>query len=199
MDAEALYNFIYDWVHGVLPSVEIDQTHQDAPSPKGHYIALSYAGDWSPVGAAPSRSLFDRPDLPSPRIYQWRGRLTIYEVEGNGEYLQQLVESLDEPGIKSSFGDNGVSVLKSTGPTMQPALQDSNWRRESILILDLAWARGHEGTKNYIESVEITYIKPNGDQESFEITNDKPTDDPVTDSNENVVDSELDNVEAVQS
>lgn len=157
MDATQLYEFLYDWVTGVLPSVEVRQSHQDYPTPKQTpFLVLSYSGDWVNKGAAPSHMIWDRPDLPSPRVYQWRGQLTIYEVEGNGELLHQLVESLDLINVKNSFGEAGASVLRSTGPQMQPELQDSNWRREAILILELSWARATAGSLEVIESVEIS-------------------------------------------
>lgn len=160
MDATQLYEFLYDWATGVLPGVEVRQSHQDYPTPKTTpFIVLSYAGDWVSRGAAPSRMIWDRPDLPSPKVYQWRGQLTIYEVEGNGELLHRLVESLDDIDIKNEFGDAGVSVLRSTGPQMQPSLQDSNWRREAILILELSWARAIAGSLEVIEKVEINHVE----------------------------------------
>ena len=157
MDATQLYEFLYDWAAGVLPGVEVWQSHQDYPTPKTTpFIVLSYAGDWVNKGAAPSRMIWDRPDLPSPKVYQWRGQLTIYEVEGNGELLHRLVESLDNISIKNEFAESGLSVLRSIGPQMQPALQDSNWRREAILILELSWARALTGSLETIEAVEIS-------------------------------------------
>lgn len=157
MNATQLYEFLFDWVTGVLPSVEVRQSHQDYPTPKQTpFLVLSYSGDWVNKGAAPSRMIWDRPDLPSPRVYQWRGQLTIYEVEGNGELLHQLVESLDSISVKTSFGEAGVAVLRSIGPQMQPALQDSNWRREAILILELSWARAITGSLEVIESVGMS-------------------------------------------
>lgn len=160
MNATQLYEFLYDWATGVLPSVEVRQSHQDYPTPKRTpFLVLSYSGDWVNKGAAPSRMIWDRPDLPSPRVYQWRGQLTIYEVEGNGELLHQLVESLDSIDVKTSFGEAGVAVLRSIGPQMQPALQDSNWKQEAILILELSWARAITGSLEVIEKVEITQVE----------------------------------------
>lgn len=156
LNASKLYEFLYDWASGVLPGTEIRQSHQDFPTPQsGPFLVLSYSGNWVNRGAAPSRMIADRPDLPAPRVYQWRGQMTIYEALGDGECLQSLVESLDAPEVKASFADNGVSVLRTTGPQLQPALQDSNWRRESILILELAWARAVEGRHEVIESAEV--------------------------------------------
>lgn len=160
MDATQLYEFLYDWIVGVLPSVEVRQSHQDYPTPaQGPFLVLSYAGNWVNKGVAPSRMIWDHPELVAPSVYQWRGQLTIYEVDGNGELLQQLVESADVPEVKQSFGQAGVSILRSTGPQIQPALQDSNWRREAVLVLELSWARAIAGDQNYIESVELIHEK----------------------------------------
>ena len=70
--------------------------------------------------------------------------------------LHRLVESLDNISIKNEFAESGLSVLRSIGPQMQPALQDSNWRREAILILELSWARALTGSLETIEAVEIS-------------------------------------------
>lgn len=76
-----------------------------------------------------------------------------------GELLHQLVESLDSIDVKNSFGEAGLAVLRSIGPQMMPALQDSNWRQEAILILELSWARAITGNLEVIENVEITQVE----------------------------------------
>ncbi len=85
------------------------------------------------------------------------------DVDGNGDNLMRLVESLDEYGVLTAFADAGISVLKTNGPVAMPALQQTKWRRESVLTLEMTWARANEGTTLTIESVEIngeTYSKP---------------------------------------
>ena len=124
----------------------------------------------------------NRPDLPSPRVFVYRGTIEIREVEGDGDYLMQLLESLDNPEYQYLLNDAGLSVLKAEGPQEMPSLQQAQWRRESLLTLTMSWVRAYEGSTITIESVEISQVK------TFGTIDDE--DDLVVDSQQNVVQSE---------
>lgn len=153
-----LWDALYDWAHTVLPNVEISQSHENAPSPAGNFVCIDYVGTWRLRGSTASRMVSERPDLPSPRVYTYTGSVQIRDVDGDGENLMLLLESLENDDILGKFGEKGFSILKATGPVAIPALQQSQWRRESILTLELAWSRAYEGSKNFIETVEITQV-----------------------------------------
>ena len=155
----ALWDRLYAWVHAVLPLVPVCESHENAPSEDGNYICIDYSGTWRLAGTTPSKMVEDRPDLPSPSLYTYRGSVQVRDVDGDGENLMKLVESLHEDNVLEMFGDAGISVLKTTGPVPLPALQQTEWRRESILTLEMAWARAYTGTELTIESVEITQVK----------------------------------------
>lgn len=168
--AEELWNALYYWVRSVLPQkIKVVESHQDMPTPKGCFITISYAGNWHFAGSSASRMVVGRPDLPSPRLFTYRGTIELREVEGDGENLMKLVESLENPEIQAIFETAGISVLRTDGPTAMPALQQAQWRRESMLTLEMAWARAYEGSTLTIESVEISQeeitgtIDENGD------------------------------------
>ena len=154
-----LWDVLYSWIHSVLPSVEVVEGYEDAPSPKGNYIAIDYAGTCPFAGTTPSIKIEGRRDLPSPKvlIYRWQGQ--IREIDGDGENLMLLAESLHDYGVLADFEASGISVLKSDGPIMMPALQQTKWRKESLLTLEMSWARGYEGKSLTIESVEITQVE----------------------------------------
>lgn len=151
-----LWDVLYSWIHSVLPSVEVVEGYEDAPSPKGNYIEVDYAGTWTLAGTAPARVLHGRDDLPSPRVYVYRGQVQVRDVDGDGENLMLLVESLSDFGVLQNFEDSSCSVLRTRGPQLMPVLQQTKWRKESLLTLEMSWARGYEGTTLTIESVEIT-------------------------------------------
>lgn len=155
----ALWDVLYSWIHSVLPSVEVVEGYEDAPSPKGNYIAIDYAGTWRFAGTTPSRKIEGRRDLPSPKVFIYRGQVQIREIDGDGEKLMLLAESLHDYGFLADFEASGISVLKSDGPIMMPALQQTKWRKESLLTLEMSWARGYEGKSTTIESVEITHVE----------------------------------------
>lgn len=155
--AEELWNALYYWVRSVLPKkIKVVESHQDMATPKGCFISIAYAGNWHFAGTTASRIVVGRPDLPSPRLFTYRGSIELREVEGDGENLMKLVESLENPEIQAIFEIAGISVLRTEGPTAMPALQQAQWRRESMLTLEMAWARAYEGSTLTIESVEIT-------------------------------------------
>ena len=155
--ADELWNALYRWATAVLPKkVKVVKSHQDMASVKGTFICINYAGSWKLAGSNASRMIENRPDLPSPRVYVYRGFVEIREVEGNGELLMELVEALDNPQYQYLLNDAGLSVLKAEGPQEMPALQQAQWRKESLLTLEMSWVRAYEGSNLYIESVEIT-------------------------------------------
>ena len=155
--AAELWNALYRWATAVLPKkVKVVKSHQDMASVKGTFICINYAGSWNLAGSNASRMIDNRPDLPSPRVFVYRGSVEVREVEGDGDYLMQLLESLDNPQYQYLLNDAGLSVLKAEGPQEMPALQQAQWRKESLLTLEMSWVRAYEGSKLYIHSVEIT-------------------------------------------
>lgn len=154
--AEELWSALYGWASGVLTGVEIIQSHENAPSPSGTYVCIDYAGTWRMAGTSASRMLSGDVSKPSPRVYTYRGTVQVREVDGDGENLMLLLESLENIDVQEVFSEAGMSVLKSTGPVLVPSLQQSTWRRESLLTLEMAWSRGYSGDSLYIQSVTIT-------------------------------------------
>ena len=155
--AAELWNALYRWATAVLPKkVKVVKSHQDMASVKGTFICINYAGSWNLAGSNASRMIDNRPDLPSPRVFVYRGSVEVREVEGDGDFLMQLLESLDNPQYQNLLNDAGLSVLKTDGPQEMPALQQAQWRKESLLTLQMSWVRAYEGSKLYIHSVDIT-------------------------------------------
>ena len=110
--AEELWSALYYWVRSVLPQkIKVVESHQDMPTPKGCFITISYAGNWHFAGTTASRMVVGRPDLPSPRLFTYRGSVELREVEGDGENLMKLVESLENPEIQAIFETAGISVF----------------------------------------------------------------------------------------
>ena len=170
LTAQDLWDALYVWAHGVLPDVEITQSHEDAPSPSGNYVCIDYAGTWRMAGTSASRMLSGDTSLPSPRVYMYRGSVQVRDVEGDGENLMLLLESLENPDVQAAFSAAGISVLRSSGPVLMPALQESTWRRESLLTLEMSWARAYAGSELTIESVTVQEVDGSGTvEEEIEI------------------------------
>ena len=58
-------------------------------------------------------------------------------------------------GLSEFWAEAGISVLKTNGPNDLPALQQTKWRRESVLTLEMTWARGYAGDTLAMKSVDI--------------------------------------------
>ena len=155
MTNSELWDALYDWISSVLEGVEVVESHQDAPATKGTYIAIDYAGNWRFAGTTPNNRIDGTPSLVSPRVYIYRGSVQVREIGGDGEALMRIVESLDDKEFVGSFGKKGFSVLNTSGPVALPSLDQSRWRRESVLTLELSWARAYAGDNLTIESVSI--------------------------------------------
>lgn len=170
LTAQDLWDALYAWAHGVLPGVEVIQSHEDVPSPSGNYVCIDYAGTWRMAGTSASRMLSGDTSRPSPRVYMYRGSVQVRDVEGDGENLMLLLESLENPDVQAAFSAAGISVLRSSGPVMMPALQESTWRRESLLTLEMSWARAYAGSELTIESVTVQEVDGSGTvEEEIEI------------------------------
>lgn len=168
MTNSELWDALYTWSHSVLPNVEIIQSHEDAPSPEGNFICIDYAVTWTLRGTSASKRILGNDELPAPRVFTYTGSIQIRDVDGDGENLMLLLESLEDPDTLNTFAEKGFSVLRSSGPMAMPAVQQSEWRRESILTLELAWARAYAGSTLTIESVEIVHVENFGTIDSNE-------------------------------
>lgn len=180
--ASEFWNALYYWASSVLTGVPVVKSHQDMPSLKGNFVYIDYAGTWRLAGTSASRMVVGREDLPSPRLYTYRGTVQVRDVDGDGENLMKLVESLENPEVQAVFEVAGISVLRTDGPTMMPELQQAHWRKESNLTLEMSWARAYAGSTLTIESVEISQVKTFGTIDDGENL--------VVDAQQNIVQSE---------
>lgn len=158
-DNTQLWDVLYSWASSVLNGVEVTESHENAPTPSGNFVCIDYAGSWRLAGTTASRMNVNDTEHVAPRIYVYKGEIEIRDVDGNGDNLMKLVESLETQAVLDLFADAGLSVLKTNGPNDLPALQQTKWRRESVLTLETTWARGYGGSELTIESVEISHVE----------------------------------------
>lgn len=158
-DNTQLWDVLYSWASSVLNGVEVIESHENAPTPSGNFVCIDYAGSWKLAGTTASRMNVNDTEHVAPRIYVYKGEIEIRDVDGNGDNLMKLVESLETQAVLDMFANAGISVLKTNGPNDLPELQQTKWRRESVLTLEMTWARGYAGSELTIESVEISHVE----------------------------------------
>ena len=154
-DNTQLWDVLYSWASSVLIGVEVTESHENAPTPSGNFVCIDYAGSWRLAGTTASRMNVNDTEHVAPRIYVYKGEIEIRDVDGNGDNLMKLVESLETQSVLDMFANAGISVLKTNGPNDLPALQQTKWRRESVLTLEMTWARGYAGDTLAMKSVDI--------------------------------------------
>ena len=155
-----LWDALYAWVSGVLEGVPVIEAYQNAPAPAGNYIAIDYSGSWRLAETTSDLQprTGDEGEYMGTRVYTYRGSVQVRDVCGDGDNLLRLMESLNSPDLLNDLSGAGFSVLRSSGPVQVPALEQSEWRRESVLTLELAWARGYAGTTLVMQSVDIERV-----------------------------------------
>lgn len=155
-----LWDALYAWVSGVLDGVPVIEAYQNAPAPAGNYIAIDYSGSWRLAETTSDLQprTGDEGEYMGTRVYTYRGSIQVRDVCGDGDNLLRLMESLNSPDLLNDLSGAGFSVLRSSGPVQVPALEQSEWRRESVLTLELAWARGYAGTTLVMQSVDIERV-----------------------------------------
>ena len=154
MTQDGLFQLFYDWIQSVVGTgVTVIKSHSDGPAPKDTYITLAQSGNWSPIGL-PAHMTSDV-SLVSPRVHDSEVELEIWESNGSGDLLRQLVKSVDTPESTLLLESNGVAILKPNGPTAMPSLGGSRWTHEHLLRLQLLITEIETTTTTYIETVEL--------------------------------------------
>lgn len=112
MTRQELYVLIATWISTVAPSAVIFRTGQDAQAPSsGKYIAIDDSYSWDRVGKVTVGTV-DNDERQLKHDYEVV--VGLWEIRGDGEDLQTLLESLDTMAVRALFSDAGVGILRET-------------------------------------------------------------------------------------
>lgn len=154
MTRQEFYTLVATWISTVMPSAVIFRTAQDAQAPaRGKYIAIDDSYTWDRFGKVTVGAVEnDERQLK----HDYEVVVGLWEIRGDGEDLQTLVESLDTMLVKAIFNDAGVGILRETPVTKMTDTLDSarNVRRFRTEIT-FAISRIVTEDVTYIETVEF--------------------------------------------
>lgn len=161
MTIETLYEGVYAWVRAAIDDafIPIIQTHQNAPVPTGTYIAISYAPTFQ--DAVGKHGLLPTTEIGGEGKLNQRqdevSTIEIWEVNGNGDLLRKITQTIETENIKSVLYANKLSVLRMENIQRLPRLEgDAEWVRECMMEVQIATAYKLTSDIELIEDVEIT-------------------------------------------
>jgi hypothetical protein len=171
-----LYDFIYSWVDQVAnteqsQSYPIIQSDQNAPEPSGLYLV---------IGAAPSsRSRIGWPSKGDPDgsgdrklINDYVLMLELWEVNGTGDNLRMLVDSIDRQDIQDLFKTVDLVYMGQENIQYVPRTQENEWRKECMLEIRLGVGELTIEDSSWIEDVHyLGTIPAQGRSGNHEVKN----------------------------
>lgn len=157
MTAAALYAFLYSWANAVIPGTTVIQSHQDAPAPAGLYVVIDFSSrrnqqgraTHGPVKTAGTRTI----------VQDYERMVELWEVNGDGDKLAALIDSVERLEIQALFTAAKVAFLRAGDIIPVPEIEGSDlWRRECMVEIILGTAAATADTPNWIETVEIENV-----------------------------------------
>jgi hypothetical protein len=156
---EEIYQNLYDWADQVLNQercldMTIIKSTQNVPKPKRNdcYIVINYASNLDRIGR-PYRTEVDdygKRNL----INDYVGILELREVNGDGEYLRVLIESLDRQEIQHLWSSNSLTHYNEGDILQLPRIQETNWKKEALVELTIGYSVATEDNTGLIETIE---------------------------------------------
>lgn len=154
MTRQEFYTLVATWISTVVPTATIFRTAQDAQAPaSGKYIAIDDSYTWDRFGKVTVGVVEDDE---RQLKHDYEVVVGLWEIRGDGEDLQTLLESLDTMTVKALFSDAGIGILRETPITKLTDTLDSarNVRRFRMEVT-FAVSRIVTEEVTYIETVEF--------------------------------------------
>ena len=152
MNAQSLYEFLYDWASPIVSPLQVIRAYQNAAKPSVAYMAIEDDQSWQPFGRADNYA-----GHVNRTIHNYTATPVFWDVGGFGDSLRTILENLDLLTTKQLFLANGIGILKKgqimTMPWLSP---EHEFVREHRLEITFAVAREQTdpGMTN-IETVEL--------------------------------------------
>lgn len=163
---DPLFDFLYSWANQVLNQelcldVDILESHTNAPPPKNNqdnqnlkpFITIKYTANKTKIGRASRMPVNDAGK--SEIINDYTLVTEIWESNGTGQLLQELIDSIERTDIQQLWCKNGYAYISQGNIMTIPRTQDEAWKTENIVEITIATARS-TSTKDktgYIDKV----------------------------------------------
>jgi hypothetical protein len=169
--SQEIYENIYDWIDQILNQemclgFTIIESHQDIPKAKRDevYMVIQYSPTNIDRIGRPTKTEVDSNGKRN-LINDYVGILELREVNGDGEYLRVLLESLDRQDIIDYWSSKNLSQYTEGSVINIPRIQETNWKKEALVELTIGYATATKENIGYIENVEFEGTVPSQGRE----------------------------------
>ena len=122
MTRQAFYTLFATRIQAVVGDAKIHRAYQEAAPPTtGLYLAINDGASWKPVGTV-SRGATDGEERQLKHDYEVT--VELWEIRGDGELLQKVLESFDTQVSVAYFKAANVGVLRTTDAMKMPEALD---------------------------------------------------------------------------
>lgn len=83
-------------------------------------------------------------------------KVELWEINGTGETLRLLIDSIDRQEIKDLWSSSAYSLFSTETIQILPRLPQNKWKKEAMLELTIGAAEATLETPGFIEDAEIT-------------------------------------------
>lgn len=157
---DPLYTLLRNWATQIFNTEQslgllIVESNQDIPKAKKDdiYLSIDYTSSRSRIGRG-YKAKADKITGLSKVKNNWLNTIEIREVNGNGDLLEELVETSDRDDIISLFNEAGFALLTSGPVQMLPSLPENTWKRESVVELTIHSGKEFEENTGFINNTE---------------------------------------------
>lgn len=155
MNINGVYAVLYAWAKAVLPTVSVIKSHQNAPTPALPYIVINYVPTAGSSILEPLRGDV-KADGSRVNVITKTGRVELWQVGGNGEHLETLVNSLSSESVYQTWLTNNLTFTGSGAITPVPQIKGEDWELECMVELFISYASYYNDTPGFISTVEAT-------------------------------------------
>jgi hypothetical protein len=154
MNAEQyIYESCYAWCTLQFGAdVPVIQAFQDAPAPKGTYIAIERP-QLTRVGYSHLEEPSDAGNI--GHTSQFTATVAFWQVGGYGELLRQLEQDSQFQTIKDFLATRKIAIYGMGNVIQSPRLEEKSYIRESRMELTLGVAVSRAELLGLIETVEL--------------------------------------------
>lgn len=162
MTRQELYEAVATWIKVVHPTAVIFRAFQDAQAPTtGTFISIDDSTSWDKFGEVTTGAVSAVAPAPALGTRQLKNDYTVtvglWEIRGDGELLQGLLDNLDTVATKAYFYGKAIGLLSvSAVQQLNESLDSSRNVKRSRVELTLSVTREITEQSVPIEDVEIT-------------------------------------------
>lgn len=156
-----IYQKIYNWVYYVINTengfkIPIVQSRQNTPAPEGTYIVIDRIVEMIQIGRAIKKYPPDETTGKTKISNDYEGTLEIWEIDGEGNFLRILINSLERQEIQNEYFTKELIVNRGViGITNIPRLDNEYWTEQAMFEMRIGFADTTTEQSSWIDTVDF--------------------------------------------